>query len=131
VLSQPFADSLVVTMGSPAQVDEYLGASGWTRLRAGDLSLLAAYERANGATQCRYGCDACARSCPRDVPIADVLRARMYAADYGDLELGRETYAGLGAGADACLSCVEKSCVCPHGIPIAGLTLAAHELLAG
>ncbi len=131
VLSQPFADSLVVTMSSPAQVDEYLGASGWTRLRAGDLGLLAAYERANAATQCRYGCDACASSCPRSVPISDVLRARMYAADYGDLELGRETYATLGAGAEACLTCAERSCACPHGIPIAELTRPAHELLAG
>jgi predicted aldo/keto reductase-like oxidoreductase len=131
VLSQPFADSLVVTMGSPSQVDEYLGASGWTRLRAGDLGLLAAYERANGATQCRYGCDACASSCPKGVPISDVLRARMYAADYGDLELGRETYAALGAGAQDCLSCAERSCVCPHGLPIAELTRPAHELLAG
>ena len=131
VLSQPFADSLVVTMGSTAQVDEYLGASGWTRLRAGDLDLLAAYERANGATQCRYGCGACASSCPKGVPISDVLRARMYAADYGDLELGRETYAALGAGAQDCLSCADRSCACPHGIPIADLTRPAHQLLAG
>jgi hypothetical protein len=129
VLSQPFADSLVVTMTSREQVDEYLGASGWTRLRSGDLALLAAYERANGATQCRYGCDACASSCPWGVPISDVLRARMYAADYGDLELGRETYAALGRGAEACLGCAERSCACPHGIPIAALTPAAHALL--
>jgi aryl-alcohol dehydrogenase-like predicted oxidoreductase len=131
VLSQPFADSLVVTMTSREQVDEYLGASGWTRLRAGDLALLAAYERANGATQCRYGCDDCATSCPRGVPISDVLRARMYAADYGDLELGRETYARLGAGAEPCLGCAERSCACPHGIPIAALTAPTHRLLAG
>ncbi len=131
VLSQPFADSLVVTMRSPEQVDEYLGASGWTRQRAGDLALLAAYERANAATQCRYGCDACASSCPRAVPISDVLRARMYAADYGDPELGRETYAALGTGAEACLGCADRTCACPHGIPIAELTVPAHRLLAG
>lgn len=31
VLSHDYVDSLVVTMRSPGQVDEYLGASGWTR----------------------------------------------------------------------------------------------------
>ena len=130
VLSQPFVDSLVVTMGSPEMVDEYLGASGWTRPRAGDLTLLAAYERRNGATQCRYGCDACTASCPHGVPVADVLRTRMYASDYGDPQLARDEYARLGAGAEACLSCAERSCACPWGIPIAELTGPTHRLLA-
>ncbi len=128
VLSQPFVDSLVVTMGSPAQVDEYLGASGWTRERAGDLALLAAYEARNGAEQCRYGCDACASGCPHGVPISDVLRARMYAVDYGDTELGRATYAELGAPARACSGCAERSCRCPHGLAIADLTGTTHRL---
>ena len=130
VLSQPFVDSLVVTMRDPAMVDEYLGASGWTRSRAGDLTLLAAYERRNGAKQCRYGCDACAATCPHGVAVADVLRTRMYAHDYGDLELARGEYARLGAGAEACLSCAERTCACPWGIPIAELSGATHRLLA-
>ncbi len=132
VLSSSHVDSLVVTMKSPDRVDEYLGASGWTRERAGDLVLLARYEKRNGATQCRYGCDACADSCPYGVPISDVLRARMYAADYDDLDLGRAEYALLGAGAAACLGCADPACAaaCPHGLPIDELTAPAHRLLA-
>jgi uncharacterized protein len=129
VLSHPHVDALVVTMKDPAQVDEYLGASGWTRSRAGDLRLLAAYDERNGASQCRYGCSACADSCPHGVAISDVLRARMYAEDYADPAFGRETYAALGAGAAACLSCAERACACPHGVAIPDLTTRTHELL--
>jgi predicted aldo/keto reductase-like oxidoreductase len=129
VLSHPSVDSLVVTMNAPEQIDEYLGASGWTRERAGDLRLLAAYDARNAATQCRYGCTACADSCPHGVAISDVLRARMYAADYGDAALGRETYAALGAGAAACLSCADRTCACPYGVAIPELTTEADRLL--
>jgi hypothetical protein len=65
------------------------------------------------------------------VPISDVLRARMYGADYGDLVLARDTYAELGAGAGACLGCAEQTCrgACPYGLDIASLTRSAHDLL--
>lgn len=129
VLSHAHVDALIVTMKDPAQVDEYLGASGWARSRAGDLPLLAAYEERNGASQCRYGCSACADSCPNGVAIPDVLRARMYAEDYADSALGRESYAALGEGAAACLSCADRACACPHGVAISALTTRAHEIL--
>ncbi len=129
VLSHPNVDSLVVTMRSPARIDEYLGASGWTRPQRTDLSLLESYERRNGAAQCRYGCNACADSCPHGVAIPDVLRTRMYARDYGDAGLARQEYRGLGVGASACLTCAERSCACPFGLPIAELTTDTHRLL--
>ena len=39
----------------------------------------------------------------------------------------------LGAGASACLSCAERSCVgaCPHGLEIDKLTEPTHRWLAG
>jgi len=130
VLSGGHADALVVTMKSPEQVDEYLGASGWRDPHEADLGLLRRYEERNAATQCRYGCRACADSCPRGVPIADVLRTRMYDRDYGDPELARREYARLGTGAEACLSCAEPSCACPFGVGIAALTGPTHRRLA-
>jgi uncharacterized protein len=129
VLSHPHVDSLIVTMSAPEQIDEYLGASGWTRERAGDLRLLTAYDDRNAASQCRYGCTACTDSCPHQVAISDVLRARMYAVDYADPALGRETYAALGRGAEACLSCADRTCACPYGVAIPDLTTEAHGLL--
>jgi predicted aldo/keto reductase-like oxidoreductase len=131
VLSSPNVDALVVSMKQPAQIDEYLGASGEKVVRGEDLHLLERYAERNGRSWCRHGCDACAGSCPHDVPIADVLRSRMYAVDYGDAEMGRAEYARLGTGAAACAGCVERPCLgaCPHGLAIAPLTRSAHHLL--
>jgi len=133
VLAGPDVDALIVTMKSPEQVDEYLGASGATRPTNADVSLLQRYEARNGATQCRYGCRACADACPEGVPIAEVLRTRMYARDYEDLELARSEYAALGAAASACLGCAHVSCVgaCPFGIEIERHTEPTHRLLDG
>ena len=61
-------------MRSQAAVDEYLGASGSTDIARGDAALLARYEQAQGAIQCRYGCNACDEACPEGVAISDVLR---------------------------------------------------------
>ncbi len=130
VLSHRDVDSLVVTMRSPEMIDEYLGASGWARPHRADLELLHSYESRHGRTQCRYGCDGCAGSCPDAVPIPDVLRTRMYARDYGDPELAREEYVRLGTGAETCLGCTVRSCTCPFDLPIAELTAETHRLLS-
>lgn len=123
VLSHEQVDSLVVTMRTPLEIDEYLGASGWTRSAAGDARVLARYDAHNAHRQCRYGCSACSEACPAQVSIPEVLRTRMYAEDYGDLELARGDYGRLPVDASACLSCSGTPCAgaCPHGLPIAEL----------
>ena len=65
------------------------------------------------------------------MPIAEVLRTRMYQVDYGDPALARAEYAALGEPAAACLTCAHRSCLaaCPHGIPIAELTREAGRRL--
>jgi predicted aldo/keto reductase-like oxidoreductase len=132
VLASGHVDALVVTMNTPEMVDEYLGASGWQQPTARDLRLLDGYDRRNAATQCRYGCRACADACPQGVPISDVLRTRMYDRDYGDPELARGSYAALGAGAEACLTCADQGCrgACPFGVEIEKLTAPTHRRLA-
>jgi predicted aldo/keto reductase-like oxidoreductase len=132
VLSNADVDALIVSMTSPDRIDEYLGASGWRSAAHGDLPLLQHYARMHGTSYCRHGCNDCAGACPYGVPIADVLRARMYARDYGDMRLARHEYAQLGAGAAACLACVQPPCAgaCPHGLPIDTLLAPMHRMLA-
>jgi aryl-alcohol dehydrogenase-like predicted oxidoreductase len=131
VLSGGLADALVVTMQTPESVDEYLGASGWTRTARADGALLARYEARNGASQCRYGCNACENACPAGAPIADLMRSRMYAEDYGDVSLARAALAEAGPRAGACLGCTDARCLgaCPYGLPIAELALRAARLV--
>jgi uncharacterized protein len=132
VLSNPNVDALIVSMTSRQMIDEFLGASGARTTAASDLSLLNRYASLNGDSQCRPACNACANACPYGVPIADVMRTRMYARDYGDLRLARSEYAMLSANAATCLTCDAKPCAgaCPHGIATDVLLASTHRTLA-
>lgn len=132
VLSNQNVNALVVTMTSKEMIDEYLGASGWAGTAAGDLRLLRRYAQINGTSYCRQACSACEDSCPNEVPIADVMRTRMYAKDYGDLRFARAEYSLLERNATACLTCTAKPCAgaCPYGLAIDALTAPTHRLLS-
>ena len=65
--------------------------------------------------------------------ISEVLRTRMYATDYGDVEMARASYASLGDGASACQTCADQPCAnaCPVGLPIASMTKSMPRILRG
>ena len=130
-LSDPRIDALVVSMTSAEQVDEYVAASGAPAPGSAELDLLERYELSSRDGYCNHGCGICETSCPQSVAIPEVLRTRMYAADYGDLAYARADYARLGGAAAACLSCSATPCsaACPRGLAIAELTRSAHALL--
>jgi predicted aldo/keto reductase-like oxidoreductase len=132
VLSNQNVDALIVSMTSQPMIDEYLAASGARATAASDLPLLNRYATINGDSQCRPACNECANACPYGVPIADVMRTRMYARDYGDLRFARTEYAMLSSNAAACLTCDSKPCAgaCPHGIAIDILLAPTHRMLA-
>jgi predicted aldo/keto reductase-like oxidoreductase len=131
VLSNRDVGGLIVSMTSRESIDEYLGASGSRSVAAEDLPLLERYARVNGSSYCKHACDACEGACPAGVAIADVMRTRMYAVDYGDLRMARDEYAMIAHNAEACLSCSAKPCAgaCPHGLKIDALTTPTHRLL--
>lgn len=132
VLSNPDVDALIVSMTGRRQIDEYLGASGARALAPGDLPLLVRYATRHGDSTCRFGCDLCHAACPEGVEISSVLRARMYAADYGDPEVARDEYRQIARDATACLSCAHRACTgaCPWDVPIARNTAGTHRWLA-
>ncbi|MDJ0866094.1 MAG: aldo/keto reductase [Myxococcota bacterium] len=131
VLSDRNVDALVISMNEPEMVDEFLGASGSTQVSRRDLELLGRYAAMNGRAYCQHGCGLCETSCTSGVAISEVLRTRMYAVDYGDLEFAREEYAQLAHDASPCLACDGSPCAgaCPNGIPIARLTREAARTL--
>ena len=132
VLSNPNVDAVTISMTSHALIDEYIGASGATSLAHGDLELLRQYAVLNGTSYCRHACNDCEGACPYGVPIADVLRTRMYATHYGDLDFARREYAMLDASASACLSCSGEPCrnACTHGLAIDRMCGPTHTLLS-
>jgi predicted aldo/keto reductase-like oxidoreductase len=131
VLSNQNVDALIISMTSRESIDEYLGASGSQRVQAEDLPLLERYAQLNGTSYCRNACNACEDACPAGVAIADVMRTRMYAVDYGAMRMARDEYAMVARNAEACLSCSAKPCAgaCPHGLKIEALTAPTHRLL--
>ena len=131
VLASGRADVALISMTSRDAIDEFVGASGEPRVAAADIPLLTRYAALQGPRYCRHGCRACDEVCPAGVPIAEVLRTRMYEVDYRDPLLARTDYANLGGGAGACLSCVEQPCLgaCPSRIPIAAFTRDAARRL--
>lgn len=131
-LSNANVDALVVSMTSKQDIDEYLVASGAHELAHGDLDLLQGYAKLNGTTFCRQACNDCEGACPYDVPIADVLRTRMYAVDYQDVEFARAEYEALEVNAAACLGCSGEPCrnACSYGLAIDSLCAPTHRILA-
>lgn len=131
VLQNPDIDGLVISMKTRELADEYIACSGDPWLTRADLDVLDRYYAENRTSYCRAGCSDCESACPLDVPIADVLRNRMYAESYGDLRLAQQGYAQLGAGASPCLSCANPTCAaaCPHGLDVPALTRDAARLL--
>jgi predicted aldo/keto reductase-like oxidoreductase len=132
VLSNRDVDALVITMHSPAQVDEFVAASGAVKVTRDDMELLQRYAAVNDATYCRPNCATCESSCPEQVQIADVLRHQMYFADYGAEEMARQGYTTLAHNASACLTCAHQACLhaCPYGLPVPELTRQAHGVLS-
>lgn len=131
VLSGPHVDAVVISMTSPELIDEYVAASGATRVGATDRELLERYVALRAGNYCVPGCNACAESCPTGVPIAEVLRTRMYEIDYGNRRLARAEYAELSRSAAACAGCTHQACLhaCPAGVPIAEFTREAAARL--
>ena len=124
VLAGGLIDSAAISMTEIDKIDEYIGASGNRKVAANDFSLLARYTAMQAERYCQHGCGVCIDACPNDVQIPEVLRVRMYEADYGDRELAVAGYGALGNPAASCLDCTVQSCVgaCPNNIPIASYT---------
>ncbi len=108
--------------------ETYSGAG--RSLRAGDAKAIAMMAARADRTACRL-CTECQPHCPRQVPIAEVLRFERYAVDDGDFGKARTLYAGLDRRADACAACGSCLAHCPQGLAIPNRLAAAHSLLCG
>lgn len=119
----------IISMFKMQHVDEYLYASG-QKLTHADVAVLNEYDRQIAGSYCSPHCGACLDSCPEGVPIADVLRQRMYFEDYGAEKVAMNLYADLDVNAAACEGC-DAPCLgsCPVGISIQEKTSGAHDLL--
>jgi len=131
VLASDRVDAAIISMTSLAKIDEYVQASGQRDSVVGDAQILGRYLALQSGQYCHHGCNHCEGACPVDVPIAEVLRTRMYDVDYGNKALAIEDYAKLGEPASVCASCKSRACenACPYGIPIPQFTVDVAKRL--
>ncbi len=130
VLSNPDVSCAVISFFERQHVDEFLFASG-KPFGSADQAVLDLYDRRIAGSYCAPHCGACHSSCPEGLPIADVLRYRMYYEDYGHQKEGIAQYARLAVNASACLGC-SAPCMgqCPLGVSIQDRMWGAHQLLS-
>ena len=132
ILASDLFDTMVVRMPNFDQATEYMAVSGTTRLTRQDRKHLDILETAIGKQFCRTGCDGCFGSCPRGVPIWDILRYKMYFENYGDQKYAMVKYGQIPASqtVDGCAACPAPcDSACRYGLPVRKRLLEAHAQL--
>ncbi len=79
---------------------------------------------------CRL-CAECIPACPKNIPIPDLLRYRLYHNNYKQVSLAKNLYNQLPGGikASACDSCGKCEDVCPYDLKIINKIFEAHASL--
>ncbi len=121
-------DATVIRVRNLDEFTETFSGAGKS-LTEGDARAIEMMTARADRTACRL-CTACQPHCPRNVPIAEILRFERYALDDHDWAKARELYAALDRKADACVGCGTCLAHCPQGLPIPERIAAVHTLLS-
>jgi len=98
------------------------------KLRSKDKRVLEILTAAADRNACRL-CTLCQPFCPKQIPIAEILRFERYAVDDQDWRKARGLYAELPLRADACDNCGACLSHCPQGLQIPQKLANTHRLL--
>ncbi len=130
VLKSPHVHSTIPSMTDMAQLDENLRAMAEPWSPADEKVLTARFEQIRH-DYCSM-CGACEGSCPKGLPVADMLRFLTYAEGYGQFALGREQFQSLPAAFRdvRCGDCAGCPVQCPQGVVVARRLGRAQELFA-
>jgi len=133
ILASDLFDTAVIRMPNFDTVAEYLAVSGTRRLTTEDRGYLDVVSASVGPRYCRPGCSGCYGTCPRDVPVADILRYKMYFENYRDEKhaIGRYVQLPVSQRAAACADC-DAPCerACPYGVRVRARLIEAHRQLS-
>jgi predicted aldo/keto reductase-like oxidoreductase len=133
VLASDLFDTMIISMRNYQMVDDYLAVSGTTSLKSEDDELLEFLGAAVGTRYCRPGCDECFGSCPREVPIWDILRYKMYFENYGDQKHAMVRYGRIPDSMKPlnCAGC-DAPCerACSFKVDIRSCLIEAHKMLS-
>lgn len=130
VLRNPNVHSTAVSMADMEQLEENLRAVPEPFTQR-DRQLLAGQLERIQPLYCRM-CGRCEGSCPKGLPVEDMLRCLTYAEGYGQFAYGRENFRMLPAAARKvrCGDCAVCPVDCPYGIQISARLSRAQEIFA-
>ena len=129
-LRNPAVATTIPSITDVAMLEENIQAMGVAFTPADDAFLTARLEAIRPDYCSR--CGACEGTCPKGLPVADVLRYLTYAEGYGQFALARGNYLALprelqDVRCDDCTSCPVR---CPKGVRVTHRLRRAQELLA-
>jgi len=131
VLDNPSVSTVCCLARTYTELEQFLLVSG-SRLNPREKEKLSLYEQGCGDLYCRHACGLCEPFCPHEVPINTILRYNHYFRAQGREREAIRKYTEIpGANAEVCREChgfCEKAC--PHGVPVQGMLLTAHESLS-
>jgi aryl-alcohol dehydrogenase-like predicted oxidoreductase len=130
VLKHPFVHTTIPSTTDMAQLDENLRAMAEPWTTEDEQKLVARLDEIR-PDYCSM-CGECEGTCPKGLPVADVLRYLTYADGYGQFALGREHFLALPAAQRdvRCGDCAECTVRCPHGVQVARRLARAQTLFA-
>ncbi len=128
VLKNKNVDTIIPSITDNDQLDENLRAMS-APYADPDAKLLAARLEELRPMYCRM-CGSCEGSCPKGLPVADMLRFLMYAESYGQFSLGRENYQSLAPELTQvrCTDCEACSVRCPNGVQVSARLIRSQEI---
>jgi uncharacterized protein len=129
-LRHPFVHTTIPSITDMAQLDENLRAMAEPWTKDDEQKLVARLEQMR-PDYCSM-CGQCEGTCPKGLPVADVLRYLTYAEGYGQFALGREQFLALPAAQRdvRCGDCAECAVRCPQGVQVARRLSRAQTLFA-
>jgi predicted aldo/keto reductase-like oxidoreductase len=129
-LKNPHVHSAIPSMTDMAQLDENLRAMAEPWTPADEKQVAARLERLR-PDYCSM-CGRCEGTCPKGLPVADLLRFLTYAEGYGQFALGREHFTALPAALRdvRCNECTRCTVECPQGVEVARRMAHAQQLFA-
>jgi predicted aldo/keto reductase-like oxidoreductase len=130
VLSKESVNTAIPSITDMEQLDENLRAFSEPFTEV-DQRTLAARLKEIRPLYCST-CGSCSGTCPKGIPVADVLRYLSYAEGYGEFQLGRENFLTLPDRIRSvrCRDCAACAVRCPNGVEVAQRLTKAQELFA-
>jgi predicted aldo/keto reductase-like oxidoreductase len=130
VLKDSNVNTTIPSITDMDQLDENLKAMA-TPFTEKDEKVLAAHLEYIRPLYCRM-CGECSGSCPKGLPVSDIVRYLSYAEGYGQFSLARESFLSLPKEVRdvRCNLCPTCAVQCPNGVRIAERLSRAQEVFA-